>query len=142
MPTKRLDADNSKNLDLNTTAKKHERGKDQLNPYLANNTYCVLRANLAFPIASFEQEQELELQRKLDEQKLEERLQVEEYQQAVQRGEIQEIKSVMGESFERTNHIVYPKRVVKDKIDPNDAIYERLVIVIPYKAPDQVRKIS
>jgi hypothetical protein len=67
MPTKRLDADNSKNLDLNTTARKHERGKDQLNPYLANNTYCVLKANLAFPIANFEWEKELELARCLEE---------------------------------------------------------------------------
>jgi hypothetical protein len=31
--------------------------------------------------------------------------------------------------------------VVKNTIDPNDAIYERMVIVIPYKAPDMVKKI-
>ena len=46
------------------------------------------------------------------------------------------------DSIERTSLIVYPKCIIKDKIDPDDAIYERLIIVLPYKAPDQVKKIS
>ncbi len=50
MPTKRINNDNTKNLDLNTTAKINETGLDKLNPYLVNHTYCVIKANLAFPI--------------------------------------------------------------------------------------------
>ena len=60
------------------------------------------------------------------------------------RGEIQDTKpmQMVDDSKERTSPIVYPKRILKDKIDPDDAIYERLIIVLPYKAPDQVKKIS
>lgn len=42
------------------------------------------------------------------------------------------------ESVARKN-IVYPKVVVKDELDADDAIYERMVILIPYKAPDMVK---
>jgi hypothetical protein len=59
LPTKRVDIDDPQNLDLNTTAKKGERGQDKLNPYLMNNTYCVINANLAYPIESFNIEKEL-----------------------------------------------------------------------------------
>ncbi len=41
-PMKRVDADNTTNLDLNTTAKKNQQVKDSLSPYLINLTYCVI----------------------------------------------------------------------------------------------------
>ena len=55
LPTKRIDIEDPQNLDLNTTAKKGERGQDKLNPYLMNNTYCVIKANLAYPILAFDE---------------------------------------------------------------------------------------
>ena len=63
MPTKRNEADNTKNLDLNTTAKKNERKQDPLNPYLVNNTYCVIKAQLAYPIHNFDFDKELEIEK-------------------------------------------------------------------------------
>lgn len=44
-PCKRVNEDNTQNLDLNTSARKEERPQDKLNPYLSNATYCVIRAN-------------------------------------------------------------------------------------------------
>lgn len=58
-PTKRQPDDNTQNLDLNSTAKKKELALDKLNPYLKHATYCVLKANLAFPIAHFDEASEL-----------------------------------------------------------------------------------
>jgi len=59
LPTKRIQDDNIQNLDLNTTARKGERSKDKLSPYLINATYCVIKANLAYPIANFDSTAEL-----------------------------------------------------------------------------------
>jgi hypothetical protein len=58
-PMKRVEADNTKNLDLNTTAKKNQHVQDSLNPYLINMTYCVIKVNLAFPITQFDSVAEL-----------------------------------------------------------------------------------
>ena len=131
MPAKRVDADTT-TLDLNTTAKKNGRAQDKLNPYLANNTYCVIKANLAFPIQVFDEVAELKLCEQLREMEYLKMLEKEERQLALDRGEelepVQEIK--------QENKQKYQKKVVKDKIDPNDAIYERMVILLPYKAPD------
>jgi hypothetical protein len=51
--------DNTQNLDLNTTARKGERGIEKFSPYLINATYAVMTAELAFPIGSFNEEAEL-----------------------------------------------------------------------------------
>lgn len=58
-PTKRISEDNTQNLDLNSTARKKELALDKLNPYLMMATYCVLKANLAHPIALFDEATEL-----------------------------------------------------------------------------------
>lgn len=58
-PVKRELEDNTQNLDLNTTAKKGERGVDKSSPYLVNATYAVLTAEMAYPIGSFNEEAEL-----------------------------------------------------------------------------------
>ncbi len=47
------------NLDLNTTAKKGERGIEKACPYLLNATYCVITADLSYPIGSFNEAEEL-----------------------------------------------------------------------------------
>jgi len=53
-PTKRKEIDNTNNLDLNTTAKRSEKTNDKFSPYLVHNTYVVLKANMAYPIAYFD----------------------------------------------------------------------------------------
>ena len=58
-PVKRELQDNTQNLDLNTTARKGERGIEKFSPYLINATYAILTAELAFPIGSFNEENEL-----------------------------------------------------------------------------------
>jgi len=58
-PVKRELQDNTQNLDLNTTARKGERGIDKFSPYLINATYAVLTAEMAYPIGSFNEELEM-----------------------------------------------------------------------------------
>ena len=52
------------NLDLNTTARKGERGVEKASPYLINSTYSVIIVNLARPIGPFDHEMELALYKK------------------------------------------------------------------------------
>jgi hypothetical protein len=59
-PLKREAVDNTKNLDLNTTARKNEKTVEKASPYLVNNTYAVIIANLARPIGPFDEKAELE----------------------------------------------------------------------------------
>ena len=58
-PVKRELQDNTQNLDLNTTARKGERGIDKFSPYLINATYAVITAEMAYSIGSFNEEAEL-----------------------------------------------------------------------------------
>lgn len=58
-PLKRDEVDNTNNLDLNTTARKGEKGVEKASPYLVNSTYSVIIANLARPIGPFNYETEL-----------------------------------------------------------------------------------
>ena len=51
---KRVDVDNTKNLDLNTTAKRGDTNVVLVSPYMEHSTFAVLVANLAFPIGSFD----------------------------------------------------------------------------------------
>lgn len=60
-PVKKELIDNTQNLDLNTTARKGERGIEKASPYLINATYCVLQAELSYPVGSFNEELELRL---------------------------------------------------------------------------------
>ena len=45
---------------MNTTARKNEKTIEKFSPYLMNATYCVLQANLSYPIGSFNEEKDLE----------------------------------------------------------------------------------
>jgi hypothetical protein len=60
-PLKRDIVDNTNNLDLNTTAKKGETSVEKASPYLNNNTFAVIIANLARPIGAFDEKEELEM---------------------------------------------------------------------------------
>jgi hypothetical protein len=48
-------------LDLNTTARKNERGIEKASPYLVNATYAVITAELSYAVGSFNEEAELKL---------------------------------------------------------------------------------
>ena len=56
---KRPEVDNTQNLDLNTTARKNEKTIEKFSPYLVNATYCVVQANLSYPIGSFDEQKDL-----------------------------------------------------------------------------------
>ena len=58
-PKKKAEVDHTQNLDLNTTARKNEKTIEKFSPYLINATYCVIQANLSYPIGSFNLENEL-----------------------------------------------------------------------------------
>ena len=58
-PMKRLLVDNTRDLDLNTSAKKGQAKTEQFSPYLINSTYVVIMANLCYPIGSFNLSKEL-----------------------------------------------------------------------------------
>jgi hypothetical protein len=60
-PLKRDEVDNTQNLDLNTTARKGEKTVEKASPYLINNTYSTVIANLARPIGPFDEEVELKV---------------------------------------------------------------------------------
>jgi uncharacterized protein YeaO (DUF488 family) len=52
-PMKRVEVDNTQNLDLNTTARKNENNTAKLSPYYVQGTYSAMIANLAYPIGTF-----------------------------------------------------------------------------------------
>jgi hypothetical protein len=60
-PMKRVEVDNTHNLDLNTTAKKNEKTTEKFSPYLNMATYAVTISNLSFPVGSFDHEKEITL---------------------------------------------------------------------------------
>jgi hypothetical protein len=60
-PLKRDELDNTKNLDLNTTARKNEKTVEKASPYLINATYATIIANLTRPIGQFNEEKEIAL---------------------------------------------------------------------------------
>jgi len=120
-PMKRVEVDNTQNLDLNTTAKKNETNAAKLSPYYVNGTYAALIANLAYPIGTFQAEK---------------------------------LGSEFGEEEEAEEELVDETPVVneEEKEEPegtqpfefediNGAIFERMIIVVPYKAADHVKAI-
>ena len=129
-PMKRVAVDNTKNLDLNTSAKKGEAKTEKFSPYLVNSTYCVLKANLSYPIGSFNVEKEL--------------ANVDESIKSSAHEEQQEEKSRPGSAISLNNSVESyaqeQKKVrtgvkIADISDPDAAIFERMIIILPYKAP-------
>lgn len=92
-------------------------------------TYCVLKANLAHPIALFDEAAELAKYGVIDAVDLRESLQSND-----QKEMLDKMRSSGASAF--TQRSFFDK-----KADMNGAIYERMVILIPYKAPDMVKQI-
>lgn len=123
-PMKREAIDNTQNLDLNTTARKNEKTIEKFSPYLINATYCVLQANLAYPIGSFNLEREMAA---LAEKNL-----------AMQSSTNLSVNEEAKVS-QQTNR---PKTSATVSVnDPNGAIFERMIIILPYKSANEVKQI-
>lgn len=91
-----------------------------------NATYCSLIANLAYPISYFDSEAELmgTLAKK-----------------TVRSSESAEISSESPKQQINSPNQGESSFSIKqfEKTDPNTALFERMIILIPYKAPDTVK---
>lgn len=132
-PLKRDTVDNTENLDLNTTARKGEKSVEKASPYLVNSTYAVIIANLARPIGEFDEATELALfrreQAKLEGKEADEKPTTP-YNESVR--PISQSEGRPGTTLSQTT----------PAWNPEDAIFERLIIIIPYKSPDLVKRIE
>lgn len=136
-PLKRDEVDNTNNLDLNTTARKGEKTVEKASPYLINNTFSVIIANLARPIGPFDFDHELFVYKKwLKAQKVDE---------SGEQTEKQTEKSQTEKSqADQTHDEIDNKTTIQSAVEApvwneNEAIFERLVLIIPYKSPDMVK---
>ena len=50
--------DKTKELDLNTTARRDDKTLDKFSPYMIHSTYAVIEAKLAHPIGSFDEKKD------------------------------------------------------------------------------------
>lgn len=125
---KREEIDNTKNLDLNTTARKNEKTVEKFSPYLINATYCVLQANLAYPIGSFNLDREMTILAE---------------KSAIQRsGEFPNTRAPTSALSSISAVTDRTARAGGDDNDPNAAIFERMIIIVPYKAATEVKQIQ
>lgn len=125
-PVKREQTDNTQNTDLNTTAKKNERTIEKSSPYLINATYAVITAELSYPIGSFNEENELKLLKQAKELD----------------GVGEQRPSTMLSNADKTEgefSAASLKPIVD--FDENEAIFERAIIIMPYKSADMVQQI-
>lgn len=135
---KREEIDNTQNLDLNTTAKKNEKTVEKFSPYLINATYCVLQANLTHPIGSFNLEREMAI---LQEKNI---LGDQAASVTASQANVQTMKDMTKSqtSFAtRQSAVTHATQPINDS-DPNAAIYERMIIIVPYKAVQEVKQIQ
>lgn len=135
---KREEIDNTQNLDLNTTAKKNEKTVEKFSPYLINATYCVLQANLTHPIGSFNLEREMAI---LQEKNI---LGDQAASVTASQANVQTMKDMTKSqtSFTtRQSAVTHATQPINDS-DQNAAIYERMIIIVPYKAVQEVKQIQ
>tara|TARA_B110000285_G_C15121203_1_gene617250 strand:+ start:649 stop:1023 length:375 start_codon:yes stop_codon:yes gene_type:complete len=124
---------------LNTTARKGEKQVEKASPYLINSTYSVIIAELARPIGPFDLDAELAMHKRQQsilsgKETTDGEKQLEESKDAVlSAGEEDEKNKTMTQSL---NADVLSQGEVWNE---NDAIFERMVIIIPYKSPDLVK---
>jgi len=135
---KREEIDNTQNLDLNTTAKKNEKTVEKFSPYLINATYCVLQANLTHPIGSFNLEREMAI---LQEKNIlgDQAASVTASQANVQT--MKDMNKSQTSFATRQSAVTHATQPINDS-DPNAAIYERMIIIVPYKAVQEVKQIQ
>lgn len=109
-----------------------------------NSTYVVLEAKLAVPIGSFKEEEPTEQLQVPGEQQLSQKPSAKDLRPNTRESEA--MKSV-GRSSEASmakfNARIEPDfTLTKLKENPADAIYERMIIVVPYRAADKVKMVE
>ena len=128
--------DTTNNLDLNTTAKKNETTVERASPYLVNASYSMMTAKIARPIGDFNELQELRTYKRHQRGEAEEKIEPGDTSPRTKGDEsIKEDEEKMRstvQSFERSGQ----------GWNQNDAIFERLIIIIPYTSPDLVKQIE
>lgn len=138
-PLKRDEVDNTNNLDLNTTARKNEKTVEKASPYLVNATYGVLIANLARPVGAFDADKELQAyKRKL---RIDAGETIPEPTAAAPVEGTASPDPTAEDGAGSTKMGRSATSFQKDAGAPwneNDAIFERMIIKIPYKSPDLV----
>lgn len=142
-PMKREEVDNTQNLDLNTTARKNEKTVEKASPYLLNSTYSVIIATLARPIGPFDEKAELEAWKaqRAAEKAAEAGMSSPSPDQEIKPGaEPTSPKSRLGTSSSQRVGTAASNKMIPYDID--GAIFERLIIIIPYKSPEIVKQIE
>lgn len=121
------------NLDLNATARKSERTIEKSSPYLVNATYFIISVDIAVPIGSFNEKNELKAIQKAWDQKARE-----EAEAAGEAPPVEPEAPAEGKGEQEA-----PAEVVDDDgiPDENEAIYERAVYLMPYKSSELLNKI-
>jgi len=123
-PMKKTIVDTTNQLDLNTTARRNDKTLDKFSPYMSHMTYAVLEAKLAYPIGSYDEKKD-----------------------APQDPD----KATLGSSASQTLNTSELQvtgldcpdfSLLKLADNPSDAIYQRMILVIPYRAPDKVKCIE
>jgi len=119
---------------LNTTARKNEKTIEKFSPYLINSTYAVIQANLTFPIGSFNLEKENAKHASLAGESVEESKG--DPKSSTRQTATMETASVAAESNAAM------KGQTDQILDLNGPIFERIIIIVPYKSPETVKCIE
>lgn len=116
--------DTTNQLDLNTTARRDDKTLDKFSPYMSHMTYAVLEAKLAYPIGSFDEKKETADATLISSDSRPDANQEED--------QLSQQKKADGPDFS----------LLKLAENPADAVYQRMVIVVPYRSPDKVKMIE
>ena len=97
-------------------------------------TYFVIRASLAYPIAPFNEEKELAVIKQAEEMAEDHR---------PESGKLERKKSGLeAQTIPKVTATKHNQSLVKSDnlvLNPDDAIFERMIIVLPFKAPEMVK---
>ena len=136
-PTKKPEIDTTNNLDLNTTARKNEKTIEKFSPYLMNATYSVMLANLSHPIGSFDHAKEVNKSISKDQEIKDEDDEEKKESLTTGRQTGRTTSKLAEEDGEEVKEVE-----VEEISDWGGPIFERMIIILPYKAPDSVKAIE
>jgi len=125
---KKVAVDNTNQLDLNTTARKNDKVIDKFSPYMSHMTYFVLKADLANQIGTF------------DEKKAMNETMMSIAQSSKEGGDSKLESRPASRAAADQSQSHFETRI--ESVAQSDAIYERMIIVIPYRSSDYVKAIE
>lgn len=125
--------DTTNNLELNTTARRNDKTLDKFSPYMTHMTYAVLEAKLAYPIGSF-----------IDKLSVENPASETALSNSASQNNMQEEQRPDSDATARsgTQRNEPDFSLMRLAENPADAIYQRMIVVIPYRSPDKVRALE